>query len=98
MQRLIVRHYAETQSLQNTALNRCLIKSLTLELRELCRRGGERVQESEEMENIRRAWSSESSKQGSYELMETKAPNTGLTWVCTRGLYLKGHPVYKKGL
>ena len=40
------------------------------------------------MEDTRRTWPTESTKQGSHELTETKVAITGPAWVCIRSTVL----------
>lgn len=79
MQRPMARHYVNRES--NLQVS---IKSLPSEIRESFRKGGRKIASTRGMEDTRRIRPSELTKQGTYDLKEIQAANTGLTWVCTR--------------
>ena len=56
----------------------------SLPLRNLMKEGEERSQDSEGMEDTKRTWTTESTKQGSNLHTETEAASTESAWICTR--------------
>ena len=55
--------------------------SYLLELRNPAKTG---LKEAKRMQDSRKIWSTESTKQGSHELTKTEEANSGPAWVCTR--------------
>ena len=84
IQRPIVRHFEECETLKHTALN--LVSLSNVSPQRLLNPAGEKVEsvESELMKDSRRRMLSKSTQQRAYEFTETEAPSPGQTQGCTR--------------
>lgn len=51
-------------------------------------RSSHKIKHQEEMEDTRKAWPIESTKQGSHVLTEIKTAGLGPAWVCIRSLHV----------
>ena len=76
--------YSQTLYRKRDSKQEVFILSFPSELRESYLRSCGKISRVRRVEETRRTWLSESTKQGTHELMKSEAASTGPTWVYTR--------------